>query len=230
MQALTRAVLDADGSTSAVPTSLYDSLMSALDRLGPARAAAQRLAVLGPSFDAAEVGFVLGGDTPGSRDDIDEMVAAGVLRHEHGRYRFASELVAETAYESLLHADRTALHEAVATAMTTRGAPPERLAFHLEAAGRPFDAAVAWRRASADAVRRARHREAIHHARRAVQILDRLDGSPDGDDTRRRALTNLAIGLQAISHGNDELLGGRRRGPARRRRRATTSAGASCST
>ncbi|HEU4840780.1 MAG TPA: AAA family ATPase, partial [Ilumatobacteraceae bacterium] len=206
VQALTRAVLDNDGSTSAVPTSLYGSLMSALDRLGPARVVAQRLAVLGPSFDDTEIDFVLGGDAHGSTDDVTTLVDGGVLRFERGRYRFASELIAETAYESLLHADRTALHATVAEAMTRRGAPPERLAFHLEAAGRPFDAAVAWRRASADAVRRARHREAIHHARRAVQILDGLDGSPDGDDTRRRALTNLAIGLQAISHGNDELL------------------------
>jgi DNA-binding SARP family transcriptional activator len=207
VQVLTRAVLEPDGSTSAVPTSLYGSLMSALDRLGPARSAAQRLAVLGPSFDPAEVDYVLGGDAVGSRDDVDVMVAAGVLRLEHGQYRFASELIAETAYESLLVADRTALHARVAAALRAGGAPPEPLAFHLEAAGRPFDAAVAWRRASADAVRRARHREAIHHARRAVQILDELDASPDGDDTRRRALTNLAIGLQAISHGNDELLG-----------------------
>ncbi len=206
VQALTRAVLDSGGSTSAVPTSLYGSLMSALDRLGPARGVAQRLAVLGPSFDDSEIDFVLGGDAHGSTGDVVTLVEEGVLRHEHGRYRFASELIAETAYESLLHTDRTALHATVAEAMTKRGAPPERLAFHLEAAGRPFDAAVAWRRASADAVRRARHREAIHHARRAVQILDGLDRAPDGDDTRRRALTNLAIGLQAISHGNDELL------------------------
>jgi hypothetical protein len=205
VQALTRAVLDSDGSTSAVPTSLYGSLMSVLDRLGPVLAVAQRLAVLGPSFDEAELDYIL--DTAGTRDDVEAMVADGVLRHEQGRYRFASELIAETAYESLLHADRTALHATIATAMSARGdVLPERLAFHLEAAGRSFDAAVAWRRASAEAIRRARHREAIHHARRAVQILDGLDESPDDDETRRRALTNLAIGLQAISHGNDELL------------------------
>lgn len=206
VQVLTRAVLDNEGSTHGVPTSLYGSLMSVLDRLGPLRAVAQRLAVLGPSFDASEIDHVLGADVDGARRDVATMVAEGVLRHEHGRYRFASELMAETAYESLLHADRTTLHASVADAMTARGAPPERLAFHLEAAGRPFDAAVAWRRASADAVRRARHHEAIHHARRAVQILDRLGATPDGGETRRRALTNLAIGLQAISHGNAELL------------------------
>jgi DNA-binding SARP family transcriptional activator len=204
VQALTRAVLDNEGSTHGVPTSLYGSLMSSLDRLGPARSTAQRLAVLGPSFDATELMYVLGDE--GRAADVEALVGAGVLRAEQGHYRFASALIAETAYESLLVADRTALHATVAEAMTARGATPERLAFHLEAAGRPFDAAVAWRRASAEAIRRARLREAIHHARRAVQILDGLDDAPDGGDTRRRALTNLAIGLQGIYHGDAELL------------------------
>ena len=205
VQALTRAVLDGGTGTTAVPTSLYGSLMAELDRLGPARGLAQRLAVLGPSFDAAEIAHVTGG-APTAASDLEAMLTAGVLRRDGSRYRFANALVAETAYESLLNADRVELHEAIADAMTTHGAPPERLAFHLEAAGRPFDAAVAWRRASAEAVRRARHREAIHHARRALSILDRLDPAPDGGETRRRALTTLAIGLQAISYGGQELL------------------------
>ncbi len=205
IQALTRAVLDGGAGITAVPTSLYDSLMAELDRLGPARGLAQRLAVLGPSFDEAEIAHVTAG-VPSTATDLDGMLATGVLRRDGTRYRFASALVAESAYESLLHADRVALHEAIADAMTTHGAPPERLAFHLEAAGRPFDAAVAWRRASAEAVRRARHREAIHHAHRALSILDRHDPAPDGGETRRRALITLAIGLQAITHGAEELL------------------------
>lgn len=203
VQALTRALLDDDGSSPAVPTSLYDSLMSALDRLGPARSTAQRLAVLGPSFHAGEIAYVL---DDAQRAHVDELVAAGVLRAEQGGYRFASALIAEAAYESMLLRDRTALHAAVADSMTKRGATPERMAFHLEAAGRPFDAAVAWQRASGQAIRRARLREAIHHARRAVQILDGLGDVPDGGETRRRALTNLAIGLQGINHGDPELL------------------------
>ncbi len=204
VQALTRAVLDSEAGLTAVPTSLYDSLMATIDRLGPTRALAQRLAVLGPSFDAADVAYVVPDVDAGA--DLAALVAAGLLRQDRGRYRFASTLVAETAYDSMLMADRTALHEAIADAMTERGAPPEHLAFHLEAAGRPFDAAVAWRRAAADAVRRARHREAIHHARRSLQVLDRHDPAPDRGDTRRRVLTTLAIALQARSSDTDELL------------------------
>ena len=187
VQALTQAVLDPETRPTTVPIHLYDSLIAALDRLGPARSLAQRLAVLGPAFDAREIGYVAA-DVDVVEAGIETMVAADVLRRDGGRFRFASALVAETAYESLLKADRMAFHEIVADAMTSDGAPAERLAFHLEAAGRPFDAAVAWRRAAAEAIRRARHREAIHHARRAIEILDRLDPAPDGGETGRRVL------------------------------------------
>jgi DNA-binding SARP family transcriptional activator len=214
IEALTKAVLDDAGQAGRVPHSLYDSLMSSLDRLGAARGLAQRLSVLGPSFDAADLAFVAGdGDGDGDGHEVPAqlatMVEAGILRVDDGRYRFANALVADAAYESLLNADRRALHATIAESMAA--APgrtaPEALAFHLGAAGRPFDAAVAYRRASADAIRRARHREAQDHARRALALLDRLgpDGQPDGGDTRRRALTNLAVGLQATRHGTQEL-------------------------
>jgi DNA-binding SARP family transcriptional activator/tetratricopeptide (TPR) repeat protein len=205
VQALTRALLDADARPTTVPVHLYDSLIAAIDRLGPARGLAQRLAVLGPAFDAREIAYVAAA-TDVVDAGIEAMLAADVLRRDGDRLRFASALVAETAYDSLLKADRMALHEVVADAMITNGAPPERSAFHLEAAGRPFDAAVAWRRAAADAIRRGRHREAIHHARRALEVLDRLDPAPDGGETRRRVLTALAVAMQGCRYDTAELL------------------------
>ena len=62
--ALTGAVLDRSGGAASVPSSLYDSLMAVLDRLGPARGLAQRLSVLGPSFDEADLDLVTGGADP----------------------------------------------------------------------------------------------------------------------------------------------------------------------
>jgi DNA-binding SARP family transcriptional activator len=211
VRALTRAVVDgsAAGGPARVPTSLYDSLMSGLDRLGPARSFAQRCAVLGESFSAADLALVQpnGGD---AAESLAATIRAGLIIDDgDGRYRFSDGLVADAAYESLLHSERAALHERVAEGLAPQVArsEPERLAYHLEAAGRPFDAAVQWRRASANAIRRARHREAQQHARRALELLDRLgpDGEPDAGGTRRRALMNLAIGLQATDHGSAEL-------------------------
>ena len=210
VEALTRAVLDDSGPTARVPQSLYDSLMSGLDRLGPARALAQRLSVLGPSFDVGDLAFVVDDSEDADlRAQLATMVEAGILRVDDDRYRFANALVADAAYESLLNADRLALHASIADAMSVGPgrADAERLAYHLEAAGRPFEAAVAYRRASGDAIRRARHREAQDHARRSLALLDRLgpEDQPDGGDTRRRSLTNLSVGLQAMRHGTQEL-------------------------
>jgi DNA-binding SARP family transcriptional activator len=212
VRALTRAVVD--GSTAAgparVPTSLYDSLMSGLDRLGPARPFAQRCAVLGESFSLDDIALV---DPEGAADGehLATAIEAGLITDSgDGRFRFTHALVADAAYDSLLHSERAALHDQIATGMPAQlsRSEPERLAYHLEAAGRTFEAAVEWRRASANAIRRARHREAYQHARRAVQLLDRVgpDSVPQGDATRIRAPMNLAIGLQATRPGSEELL------------------------
>ena len=194
-----------------MPSSLYDSLMAVLDRLGPARCLAQRLSVLGPSFDEADLDLVTAGADPAEvRAHLAAIVEAGVLRVDDGNYRFTNALTADAAYESMLNADRAALHAVIADAMPASAVrvAPERLAFHLAAAGRPLEAAVAYRRASAAAIARNRPREAQDQARRALRLLDELgpDGQRDGGDTRRRALTNLALALQATSHGSDEML------------------------
>ena len=72
-------MLDDTGPAGRVPHSLYDSLMSGLDRLGPARGLAQRLSVLGPSFDVADLQFVAGeSDDTELRTQVATMVQAGV--------------------------------------------------------------------------------------------------------------------------------------------------------
>ena len=207
--ALTRAVLDGGAQTSAVPATLYDSLMADVDRLGSARAAIQRCSVLGVTFAETDLERIGGAATVSSEHlatavDLDVLVDEG-----HGQYRFSHELTATAAYESLLKSERLALHSAIADSFPAlQGrAEPERLAYHLEAAGRTFDAAVAWRRASSHAITTNRHVAAQHHARRAIDLLDSLDAVlPDGGDNLRRALVNLAMALQATSHGSAELL------------------------
>jgi hypothetical protein len=170
----------------------------------------QRCAVVGESFSVDDL-VLVDPDRPERDEDLAVAIRAGVVLDEGaGRYRFAHTLIADAAYESLLHSERAALHGRIADGLPREHTrrEPERLAYHLEAAGRTFDAAVEWRRASANAIRRARHREAQDHARRALRLLDDLpaDRVPDGGETRRRALTHLAVGLQATDHGSAELL------------------------
>lgn len=213
---LTEAAVGAGLSPDAVPMSLYDSLTWRLDRLGPSRSLAQRCSVLGGSFTRADARLVA---TPGLGDDsldrhLDAMVAGGILRHGDdgdARFRFTHALVAEIAYESLLTAERTALHALVADELASRGrsSEPAVLAYHLEASGRYREAAEAWRRASSVAIHRSRNVDAQHHARRSLRIIDQhlSDGHDAGElvELRRRALLNLAFGLQATQHGSTGL-------------------------
>ena len=192
-----------------VPESLYDSLMARLDRLGPARALAQRCAVVGDPFSSDDLAIVSDEAFDGAGDRLATLVEAGVLVVEDGHYRFAHALLAQAAYDSLLNGDRAALHARIAEALPAAVSirEPERLAYHLEASGRRFDGAVAWRRASGRAIGHARFQEAQHHARRAVALFDEIGpaGWTDGGDNRRRALINLAVSLSTTSHGSTEL-------------------------
>jgi DNA-binding SARP family transcriptional activator/tetratricopeptide (TPR) repeat protein len=210
--ALTRAALDSTDRPGApsVPVTLYDSLMADLDRLGPARVSVQRCAVLGTTFNTADL-ELLGRSEAVVPAHLDVAVANGVLLDEgQGNLRFAHDLTASAAYESLLKSERSALHARVAEHFPPDRArlAPEQLAFHLEAAGRPFEAAVAWRRASTKSNSASRHAEAQQHARRSIALLDTIDlaSQPDGGDNLRRSLVNLAIALQATSHGSAELV------------------------
>jgi DNA-binding SARP family transcriptional activator/tetratricopeptide (TPR) repeat protein len=206
---LTRT-MTGEGAPDRMPATLYDSLMWRLDRLGPAGALVQRCAVLGGSFTVDDVVELT---DAGTRTEVAahlvELVAGGVLRETSGVFRFASALLADAAYESLLQSDRRALHDHIADAIGRSQVhqPLERLAHHLEASGRLVEAAVAWRRASSVAIRRNANREGLHHARRAIALTDALRPSDDPrvGETSARALHLLAIGLHARSYGSQEL-------------------------
>lgn len=210
---LTEAALTGAEAEAVVPRSLYDSLTWRLDRLGPSRSLAQRCSVLGGTFTTDDVRLVAPPDTTATlQDHLAAMVAGGILQPAgDDRYRFSHALVAEIAYESLLTAERAELHALVADELAARGraAEPAVLAYHLEASGRHEAAAVAWRRASSVAMRRARNVDAQRHARRSLRIIDdHLAGVCDEAEVtelRRRALLNLAFGLQATHHGSIDL-------------------------
>ncbi len=182
LEELVRAVVEdaLDGvAPAAIPTSLQDSLMARLDRLGPAREVAQVASVLGRSFDYALLRDV--SDVP---DDKLEPALASLADAEllyarglppESTYLFKHTLMQDAAYQSLLKSRRRELHRAVAEALTARSAEhPEVLAQHWEAAGETGPAVTAFKRAGD----RARHRyavaEAEGHYARAIGLLAAL--------------------------------------------------------
>jgi AAA ATPase domain len=215
LEEVTKALLEtaggADGATArgiiagipgervAVPPTLQASLLARLDRLGPAaREIAQTGAAIGRDFSYELLAAVAGSGDAETRAALGQLVAAGLL-FQRGTppaadYQFKHALVQDTAYGTLLRSPRQALHGRIAAAIETHlpdrvDREPEILAFHLGEAGQTESAAVHWRKAGEQAVRRAATREAIGHFRRALALIE---AQPDGADRRHAELAILS--------------------------------------
>jgi len=106
-----------------VPDGLHALLAARLDALDPdLRALVADASVLGTSFPAEALVAVSGRDETTVRAGLTELlrrevleVSADKLSPERGAYRFAQNLLAQVAYETLSRRDRKARHLAVAT-------------------------------------------------------------------------------------------------------------------
>ena len=206
LEELVRAVVEdaLDGvAPAAIPTSLQDSLMARLDRLGPAREVAQIASVLGREFDYALLGAV-----SGLPDDKLEPALASLADAEllyarglppESTYLFKHMLMQDAAYQSLLKSRRRELHRAAAEALAARSAagaaePPELLAQHFELAGELERAVAEWKRAGD----RARHRHALAEAERHyTHAIEQLAGLPETPERLQQELS-LQIPLAVV--------------------------------
>jgi tetratricopeptide (TPR) repeat protein len=115
--------LAGDIDTLTVPDGLHALLAARIDALDPdLRALVADAAVLGSAFPAEALVAVSGRDEAAVRDGLTELlrrevleVSADKLSPERGSYRFAQNLLARVAYETLSRRDRKARHLAVAT-------------------------------------------------------------------------------------------------------------------
>jgi class 3 adenylate cyclase/tetratricopeptide (TPR) repeat protein len=180
-----------------VPASLHASLMSRLDRLGPAKEVAQIGAAIGREFSHALLASVVRKTETELGSALDRLVQAGLLFRQgsapHATYLFKHALVQDAAYGTLLRTSRQQLHGQIANTLEKEypeviEVQPELLARHCAEAGWNERAIRYWRAAGEKAVRRADNREAIGHFRQALAALNEKQSS--GID---RSLTELAI-------------------------------------
>lgn len=184
----------------AIPSTLQDSLMARLDRLGPTKEVAQLGATLGREFTYE----LLAALSPLGQEFLDhaltELVHAELLYQRgsppHATYTFKNTLIQEAAYYSLLRTKRQQYHRGVAKALEERfpetvAAQPELLAYHYGEAGIAASAVEYWRRAAERETQRSANLEAIHHFERALEITREM---PDGIARAQREL-ELQIGL-----------------------------------
>ena len=206
IEELTKAIQRTDaGSTPQdgvdIPLSLHATLMARLDRLGPAKAVAQRAAVIGREF-SYELIAAMAGTRDGELDSALQQLVDAELLLRHGTppramYAFRHALIQESAYRSLLRAHRRQHHQRVARALQehfpqTASTQPELIAHHLSLAHEPLAAARHWRKAGEQALSRSANAEACAHIRKGLDELKAC--SETSDALHEEVMLLLAFG------------------------------------
>jgi tetratricopeptide (TPR) repeat protein len=193
VEELTRAVLESGNEKLTgreIPTTLQDSLMARLDRLGPAKDVAQIAAVIGREFSYE----LLHAIHPIAEEDLQRSLARlteAELVYVRGiapdaTYQFKHALVQDAAYEALLKTRRKELHLIAARTIdqkfpSIKETHPEVLARHWTEAGETKHAIAAWKSAGDIANTRRAFREAEEGYRQALAMLSLLPESSERD-------------------------------------------------
>jgi len=219
IEELTRTVLDSDQfieyddhyrlrmpmSQFTIPSTLQDSLMSKLDRLGPDKELAQICAIVGREFQHDLLKSVI--DT--SENQFEKSLSALVLSEmlyqrglpPHSSYMFRHALVHEAAYQSLLKKTRLKYHHIIAAIITERfpnlvEQNPEIIAHHYHQAGVWNKALQFWLIAGERALRRCAGIDAIIHLNKGLECFKHL---PDAERNAAFELTLQArLGMANI--------------------------------
>ena len=200
VEEMTKAVLEAGSEGAArhtvsavpspalaVPASLHASLMARLDRLGPAKEAAQIGSAIGREFSHALLAAVALKPEGELASALDRLVQAGLLFLQGApplaSYLFKHALVQDAAYGTLLREPRRALHARIAQALESQFAEtaeslPEVLARHFAEAGNVEKAAVLWGKAGQRSAQRSALVEAAEQLKRALNLIKSLPGTP----------------------------------------------------
>ncbi|MBT1510234.1 AAA family ATPase [Bradyrhizobium sp. SRL28] len=215
---MTKAVLDAEGESDAqrafaagptpvvaVPASLQASLMSRLDRLGPAKNVAQVGAAIGRAFPHMLLAALVRKKEE-LDSDLDRLIAAGLLfRHgtpPHASYLFKHALVQDVAYSTLLREPRRALHARIAEILESQfpeiaESQPELLARHCTKADLIEKSARLWGKAG----QRSQERSALVEAAEQLgQALEQIETLPSTSDLRREQIILQVALLNTLMH------------------------------
>ena len=200
VEEMTKAVLEAgsEGAAAnmaaavpspalAVPASLHASLMTRLDRLGPAKEVAQIGAAIGREFSHALLAAVMRKPEAELKSALDRLVAAGLVFRQgvspYETYLFKHALVRDAAYGTLLREPRRALHARIAETVESQFAEiaenqPELLARHCREAGLIEKAAGLWGKAGQRSLERSALDEALEQFTRALEQIAILPTTP----------------------------------------------------
>ena len=209
VEELTKAVLESDligeqydkSLEIEIPSTLQDSLVARLDRLGEAKKVAQLGATIGREFLYSLVVTVWENGEDTLRGSLEQLEESGLL-HRSGiapdaSYTFKHALVRDAAYATLLRERRRELHRRVAIAMkkyqpAVIQIQPELLAHHLTEAGETDAALQQWLLAGQRAFSRSAALEAQAHLEKGRGLI--APYSDDGEHLQRELEFYVALG------------------------------------
>ncbi|SDX89932.1 SAM domain (Sterile alpha motif) [Ruegeria halocynthiae] len=173
-----------------VPSTLKDSLMERLDRLGTAKEVAQTGAVFGRQFSIALLASVSILSPTVLQAGLEQLSSAGIILQApdaaEDEFIFRHALIRDMAYDSLLRTERQALHDRAAGALLENQpqlaqTQPEVLAQHYTLALRADEAVMHWQSAGQRAIERSAQTEALTHLSTALDQLADLPKSRERD-------------------------------------------------
>jgi class 3 adenylate cyclase/tetratricopeptide (TPR) repeat protein len=199
-------VLSSPLPTLAIPSSLHDSLMARLDRLGTVKEVAQIGAAIGREFSYDTMKALAHRPDDRLRDELNQLVAAGLIFRRSGPSRtsfvFKHALVQDAAYGTLLRGRRQELHASIAKTLEEQivrppgeeaavGESVAPLAYHWLRA-EAWDKALDYTLQAAERAWRLLARpEAINHYWQALELIERLPHTPELDRVHCNVILSL---------------------------------------
>jgi class 3 adenylate cyclase/predicted ATPase len=185
----------------AIPSTLYDSLMARLDRLGTAKEVAQLAATIGKEFSYELLRAISPLEETRLSGALNRLVDAELLdqklEQNRLRYSFRHALIRDAAYDSLLRSQRRQYHRKVAEALLERfseavEARPELVANHFTQAALIEKAIPYWLKAGQGALERSANQEAIRHLTKGLELLNALSETPQ--HSLQELMLRIALG------------------------------------
>ena len=204
-----RYVLEQPMQQLAIPTTLQDSLMARVDRLGSAREVLQIGAAIGREFSYEVLAAVAGLPDVVLQDALIRLTEAELLSLRgtppNAGYSFKHALVQDAAYSAMLRTRRQQLHSAIALVLEKRfpdiaKANPELVAQQFERAGQSEKAVEFYVRAGERDLRRFAMKESVAHYTNALRLVTAMPEGPARDNVELGV--RLGLGLaQLIATG-----------------------------
>lgn len=186
-----RYVLRRSHREFSIPSTLQDSLIARLDRLGTAKEVALAASIIGREFSYELIAAVHAAPRAELEAALERLVRSDLLGQRgtppNSRYVFKHALIRDAAFQTVLKARRRELHKRIADELDAHfpdvvEREPELLAYHYSEAEVSDRALEYWRRAANRAASGLAYVEALGHVERAMKLILSLPPGVERDE------------------------------------------------